>query len=226
MDAQIVEAVPIREQVADIIRKMIVNEELKPNQKISERQISQMLQVSTTPVKEAFRVLQSEGLLYSVPRKGSFVSKLSKKNMLQTVYMRSALEGVAAYFAGRNATYKDIMDMEEALQRSGRLIETGELTPEIVNKLKEENNIFHAVLRRASRNSYLVSLIENMRGIDQSVKLAALNKTVEENIRQHREHMSILTAIKKQESEKAEQYMIAHVRRVGEMVLLEEGEEP
>ena len=58
MNSRIVEAIPIREQVADIIRKMIVNGELKADQQISEREISQMLMVSTTPVKEAFRVLQ------------------------------------------------------------------------------------------------------------------------------------------------------------------------
>lgn len=82
MNSRIVEAIPIREQVADIIRKMIVNGELKADQQISEREISQMLMVSTTPVKEAFRVLESEGLLYSIPRKGSYISKLSRKNIL------------------------------------------------------------------------------------------------------------------------------------------------
>lgn len=120
MNSRIVEAIPIREQVADIIRKMIVNGELKADQQISEREISQMLMVSTTPVKEAFRVLQSEGLLYSIPRKGSYISKLSRKNILQTVFMRGALEGVAAFFAARNATYNEIMIMEEAHMMMGR----------------------------------------------------------------------------------------------------------
>jgi DNA-binding GntR family transcriptional regulator len=104
MEQKIVEAIPIRDQVVEIIREMILNGELKPEQQLSERQLGRELHVSTTPIKEAFRILQSEGLLYSVPRKGSFVSEFSKRNVLQTVYIRGAMEGVAAYFACQNIT--------------------------------------------------------------------------------------------------------------------------
>lgn len=179
MNSRIVEAIPIREQVADIIRKMIVNGELKADQQISEREISQMLMVSTTPVKEAFRVLQSEGLLYSIPRKGSYISKLSRKNILQTVFMRGALEGVAAFFAARNATYNEIMIMEEALNCAGELVDKAQLTSEIAVRLTENNNLFHSTLRSASKNTYLVGLIDNMRSIDQSIRSVALTSTID-----------------------------------------------
>ena len=225
MNSRIVEAIPIREQVADIIRKMIVNGELKADQQISEREISQMLMVSTTPVKEAFRVLQSEGLLYSIPRKGSYISKLSRKNILQTVFMRGALEGVAAFFAARNATYNEIMIMEEALNCAGELVDKAQLTSEIAVRLTENNNLFHSSLRSASKNTYLVGLIDNMRSIDQSIRSVALTSTIDECIRAQKEHLAILKAVKEQNSEKAEQLTNAHVRRVGIFVLAMEDEE-
>lgn len=225
MNSRIVEAIPIREQVADIIRKMIVNGELKADQQISEREISQMLMVSTTPVKEAFRVLQSEGLLYSIPRKGSYISKLSRKNILQTVFMRGALEGVAAFFAARNATYNEIMIMEEALNCAGELVDKAQLTPEIAVRLTENNNLFHSTLRSASKNTYLVGLIDNMRSIDQSIRSVALTSTIDECIRAQKEHLAILKAVKEQNSEKAEQLINAHVRRVGIFVLAMEDQE-
>ncbi|QUO21909.1 GntR family transcriptional regulator [Clostridiaceae bacterium Marseille-Q4143] len=225
MNSRIVEAIPIREQVADIIRKMIVNGELKADQQISEREISQMLMVSTTPVKEAFRVLESEGLLYSIPRKGSYISKLSRKNILQTVFMRGALEGVAAFFAARNATYNEIMIMEEALNCAGELVDKAQLTSEIAVRLTENNNLFHSTLRSASKNTYLVGLIDNMRSIDQSIRSAAVTSTIDERIRAQKEHLAILKAVKEQNSEKAEQLINAHVRRVGIFVLAMEDEE-
>ena len=225
MNSRIVEAIPIREQVADIIRKMIVNGELKADQQISEREISQMLMVSTTPVKEAFRVLQSEGLLYSIPRKGSYISKLSRKNILQTVFMRGALEGVAAFFAARNATYNEIMIMEEALNCAGELVDKVQLTSEIAVRLTENNNLFHSTLRSASKNTYLVGLIDNMRSIDQSIRSVALTSTIDECIRAQKEHLAILKAVKEQNSEKAEQLINAHVRRVGIFVLAMEDQE-
>ena len=191
MNSRIVEAIPIREQVADIIRKMIVNGELKADQQISEREISQMLMVSTTPVKEAFRVLESEGLLYSIPRKGSYISKLSRKNILQTVFMRGALEGVAAFFAARNATSNEIMIMEEALNCAGELVDKAQLTSEIAVRLTENNNLFHSTLRSASKNTYLVGLIDNMRSIDQSIRSAAVTSTIDERIRAQKEHLAI-----------------------------------
>lgn len=225
MNSRIVEAIPIREQVADIIRKMIVNGELKADQQISEREISQMLMVSTTPVKEAFRVLQSEGLLYSIPRKGSYISKLSRKNILQTVFMRGALEGVAAFFAARSATYNEIMIMEEALNCAGELVDKAQLTSEIAVRLTENNNLFHSTLRSASKNTYLVGLIDNMRSIDQSIRSVALTSTIDECIRAQKEHLAILKAVKEQNSEKAEQLINAHVRRVGIYVLAMEDQE-
>lgn len=215
MKNQIVEAIPLREQVANIIRKMIITGELRAGNPISERQISQELGVSTTPVKEAFRVLESEGLLYSVARKGSYISVQSRKNLMQVVFMRSSLEGVAAFFAAANAAEEDIEAMEKALCMSGKLIEKNELNQDVA----EYNEQFHMRLRQAAGNDYLLSLIRNMRSIDDAVrKVAAVSDEVEPP-RAQKEHLAILDAVKKHDSVLAERLMVAHIRRVGEFIL-------
>ena len=112
---QIIESKPLREQVADIVRGMILRGEIKAGEQISERTIGQMLHVSTTPVKEAFRSLQAEGLIYTRPRRGSFVSEISIDNMLEIAFMRSALEGVVAYYAAKNATDSQLVEMSRIL---------------------------------------------------------------------------------------------------------------
>ncbi len=91
---RIVESKPLRDQVADIVREMILKGQFKAGQQISERSIGQMLNVSTTPVKEAFRSLQAEGLIYTRPRRGSFVSEITIEDMLEIAFMRSALEAL------------------------------------------------------------------------------------------------------------------------------------
>ena len=89
----------LREVVADKMRRRIIEGTLQPGDRLSERNLSAELGISTTPIKEAFRILQTEGLITSVPRRGSFVSVSYKENVLQLIYMRGALEGTAAYFA-------------------------------------------------------------------------------------------------------------------------------
>lgn len=221
---KIIETVTIREQITNILRRKIVNGDLKPEQQLSERNISQALQVSTTPVKEAFRTLQTEGLIYTVPRKGSFVSKFSRQNLLQYVFMRGALEGVAAFFACLNAEDEEINLMETALNHSGELISKGTLNPEELEDLIRSNNLFHSILRKACKNTYLVGLINNMRSIDQTIRDASLSKTDEEPSRAHQEHLSILEAVKARDAVLAEERMVKHIRRVGKFVLLDDGE--
>lgn len=212
----------LRSKVVDIVRKMIVEGELKPGEKISERKISKQLGISTTPVKEAFRILQTEGLIYSVPRSGAFVSSLYKKSLLQLIFMRGAMEGTAAYFAATEATEDEIIRMEKCLEGALACIEGRE---EGSRTITEYNDEFHDILRRASRNEYLIGLIMNLRSIDKIVRTVANKENGEESLRAYREHRDILDAVKSGRAERAEELMVSHIRRVAIYVLDKENEE-
>ena len=101
---KIVETVSLRDQMTEIIRKMIIRGELAENEPISERKLSLQFGISTTPIKEALRMLQAEGLVYVKPRSGTYVSEVSRDKLIQICYMRASLEGVAAYFAAQSRT--------------------------------------------------------------------------------------------------------------------------
>lgn len=208
----IVQSLPIREQVADIVRVMILKGELKGNQTISERYVSQMLNVSTTPVKEAFRILQAEGLIYSIPRKGSYISPMSKTNMEEVTFIRSSLEGTAAYYAAIKATDAEIAQMTAALTEVGRLIELG--NKEDRQLISEGNDLFHQILRSASRNNYLLGLLGNMRSIDKSMRTVNMNLPKLAPEHDHAEHLAILEAIRERDANRAEEAMRKHIRRV------------
>lgn len=211
----IVEAIPLRDQVADIVRRMILGGELKANDPISERAISQRLRVSTTPVKEAFRILQTEGLLYVKPRRGSYVSNLFSDFMIQVVFMRGALEGVAAYFAAIYATPEEIERIEDVLHEAGEVVHASADVLEI----SKFNRTFHSLLRSASRNEYLISLLNSMCSIDKTFRELSLVAEDDEPARAHNEHLGILAALKERNSEEIEKRMVAHVRRIALLVV-------
>lgn len=204
---KIVEALPIRDQVANIVRRRIIAGELKSGEMIHERHISDELGVSTTPVKEAFRVLATEGLLETIPRKGSIVSKKAGQNIMQISYIRSALEGVAALFAAELITEAGMKALDTALAGARKCIQSGDQ-----EELKKCNAAFHSAIRQATGNKYLLILLDSVNSVDIAVRSVAAQKGTEEQLRDFHDHSAIAEAIKARDGLKAEQLMIGHVR--------------
>ena len=148
----IVEAAPIRDQVADILRKRIISGELANGERLSERQISSELNISTTPVKEAFRLLQAEGLIYTLPRRGSFVSANASEHAYQVMLLRSSIDGVAAYLAAKRNNEELFRTMEEPLLKAEELINEGAEDSEMISHY---NDAFHLAIREASGNEQI-----------------------------------------------------------------------
>lgn len=215
---EIIEVAPLREQIADIVRQMIINGDLESEQKISERQIGAMLNVSTTPVKEAFRTLQAEGLIYSIPRKGSFVSSHSKDNLMQYSLVRSALDGVAANLAAQFAEEEDIVYMQNELSIARKLIEEHGDSAEI----SKHNYNYHVRIREATKNSFLVNLTTMVASMDNSIRQVVNKTDFEELMMRQGEHENILQMIIEKKSEEAEQLMIVHIRKATKKALRKE----
>ena len=208
---QIVESRPLREQVADIVRKMILRGDLGPGEQLSERAIGQLLHVSTTPVKEAFRTLQAEGLIYTKPRSGSYVADISIDDLLKIAFMRSSLEGVAAYYASAALTAEQLEQMKQLMAAVERLLPDYRTHQE---EIHQRNVAFHNIIRHAAGNSYLTNQIETLRTIDYSFRQAARMDYIEEPLPAHREHLEILAALEPRQADHSEQLMVAHIRRV------------
>jgi DNA-binding GntR family transcriptional regulator len=218
----IVEAAPLREQVADILRKMILKGELPGGHLVNERQLSAMLNVSTTPIKESLRILQTEGLVYTVTRKGTFVAEHPRKNAAQNVFARSALEGVAAYFAAQNATEEDIAEMDHYLSANDIILKRADgISRNTLAKLMlANNNNFHDTVRRLSQDTYLIKLIQNLLTFNKTMNLS-LQIDPDEPTRAQRDHRAIFDAISRHSAEEAERLMVSHIRRVANLVFEE-----
>ena len=206
---------PLREQVANIIRRKIIRREFKSGERISERTISEMLHVSTTPVKEAFRILVTEGLLVTVPHKGTFVSQYSKENLKGIIYLRGAIEGTIAFFAAQYITAEEIEQMDAALVRASACIES----MNVEDGIKADAD-FHDVIRNACRNQYLLNMLHTLRTIDHSVRsLPLYSQDKEERLMTYSEHCAIAMAIKAKDPALAESLMVKHIRSVNDFPL-------
>lgn len=198
-----------RDQVANEIRMKILHGELAAGQKISEREVSEALHVSTTPVKEAFRILETEGLIETLPRKGSFVSEFSRENTLQITFIRSSLEGLIAYFAAQAISDEELDAIDQIMDEAYHFIKQDN-----EEELENRNALFHEIIRGACDNRYLSHQVESMRSVDHSIRVIATKNTEVERMRQHFEHRQIAAALREHDANEAERLMVDHIRRV------------
>lgn len=208
---------PIRDQIADILRNRIISGELKPNQHLVAREVSEEFMVSTTPVKEAFRILESEKLVHTIARKGTVVTAYTQETIYQFAKLRSAIEGAVANVATYNLSDEEIQKMEDLLAKAGEYLNAGE-TKEAV-KINQE---FHDIIRNASNNEYMIQLIRNISGFEHAQRSEAL-EDLEERKTGYDEHMEIIKAIKAQDGDRVETLMREHVRRSAIFVMKQRG---
>lgn len=205
----IVEVVPIRDQVADILRKRIISGDLANGERLSERQISAELNISTTPVKEAFRLLQAEGLIYTLPRKGSFVSANASEHAYQVMLLRSSIDGVAAYLAAKRINEELYNAIEDPLMKAEKLINKGADDGEAISQYNDQ---FHMAIREASGNEQVIAMGNNLSSIDKSLR-RLINRDSTLMKSRHSEHKQILECIRRGSCEEAEMAMVHHIRK-------------
>jgi DNA-binding GntR family transcriptional regulator len=195
-----------------MLRDAILNGEFEPGEWISERQLSERMGVSTSPVKHALKRLEYDGLVINVPRKGRKVANFSAA-IEEVCLIRAALEGVGARLAADKATENDIERLNECVGLMEEL--TMENRP---TELMEVNAEFHKRIRQIARNNYLSQLVETLRVYDEKVRYKAISEP-EEARRGLEEHRRIFEAIKNKDGSTAEHEMNKHIGRSAQFVL-------
>ena len=104
---------PLRDIVFENIREAIMEGTLRPGERLMEIQLAEQLGVSRTPVREAIRKLELEGLVVMLPRKGAYVASISKKDLVEILELRVGLEGLAAFYAAERISSEGIENLEE-----------------------------------------------------------------------------------------------------------------
>ena len=112
------EYLPLRDVVFNTLRKAILRGELKPGERLMEIQLANKLGVSRTPIREAIRKLELEGLVLMIPRKGAEVAQITEKNMQDVLEVRKALEELSVQLACERITPEQVEEMKMALKIS------------------------------------------------------------------------------------------------------------
>lgn len=199
---------PLRDIVFDALKEAILTGRLKPGERLMEVQLAEEMGVSRTPVREAIRKLELEGLVVMVPRKGAYVSDLSLKDAAEVFEIRSSLEGLAAALAAERITDEEIKALDKVICDIIEAREKGD-TETIIKKDME----FHQILFNASRNKRLAQIINNLKEqIDRFRIQSFTNPVRSQSVLS--EHKAILSAIKQGDAENAEKLAKAHIYEV------------
>lgn len=196
---------PLRELVFESIREAIIGGQLPPGERLMEIQLAEEMGVSRTPVREAIRKLELEGLVVMIPRKGAYVSGLSMKDISEVFEIRGALEGLAAELASERITEEELENLERHLVRIAEGIEKGDITSVV-----EIDTDFHAMLYTACRNQRLGQIINNLREQIQRFRQTSLSYPGRMRLALE-EHRRIVEAISARDPELARRLASEHI---------------
>lgn len=143
----------LRGRVFRKLREAILNGSYQENDELKEAAIAEELGVSRTPVREAFRQLELEGLIRIVPNKGAYVTGISASDVADIYEIRSLLEGLCARWATEKITKEKIEELEEII-----LLSEFHLSKEHYDQLIELDNRFHLHLYEACESKMLIHL--------------------------------------------------------------------
>ncbi len=144
----------LREKILENIRDSIVSGSLKAGSRVSEPELAERYGISRTPVREAFRQLETEGYLTVIPRRGAVVSQFTPKDVEEFYAIKSIMEGYAAHRACENFTEKDLDRLQGINDKLAELARAGD----IKNFFKVHNS-FHELFIKAADNEKLRELI-------------------------------------------------------------------
>jgi DNA-binding GntR family transcriptional regulator len=176
---------------------------LRPGDRLTETELAARLGISRTPVREAIRLLEADGLVIHTPRVGATIRSLDYAEVTELYEMRAVLEGTAARFAARAAYDSETAELDAINQEMASASGNGE-------RLFALNIRFHAVLLNAARNRFLVRATQSI----QKTLLILGPSTMEEANRAEQavaEHSKIIDALKAHDGDAAEQVTRAHI---------------
>lgn len=151
------EFLPLRDVVFNTLRQAILTGELKPGERLMEIHLADTLGVSRTPIREAIRKLELEGLVTMIPRRGAQVAQITEKSMSDVLEVRRAMDALCAELACERITPEELVRLKEACDRFEKAIESGDV--KIIAQVDVE---LHDIILRATGNARLIQLVNNL----------------------------------------------------------------
>lgn len=196
---------PLRDVVFNTLREAILKGELEPGERLMEIALAQKLGVSRTPIREAIRKLELEGLVVMAPRKGAEVAEITLKDLRDVLEVRKNLEELAVELACKKATEEDIEDMRRAHEEFIKTLSQKDLTV-----IAEADVKFHDVIYKTTDNKRLIQILNNLREQMYRYRLEYIKDEKKRMILTD-EHLQIIGAIEGKDVNAAKDYIQVHI---------------
>ena len=195
----------LRGRVFHKIRDDILSGKYKDNEELKEVAFGEERGVSRTPVREAFRQLELEGLIHIIPNKGAYVTGITIKDVKDIYMIRSLLEGLCAKWATRHITPEQLEELEENVYLAEFHASKGH-----TEQIAELDNRFHEILYEAADSKMLERQLRDFHGYVLRVRKKTLSK-YKRSTQSNKEHKLILEAIKDKDEDRAEKMANEHI---------------
>ena len=207
------EYLPLRDVVFHTLREAILRGELKPGERLMEIALAEKLGVSRTPIREAIRKLELEGLVIMIPRRGAQVAKITEKELTDVLEVRIGLENMVIEKVCSQMTAEQLDRVEEAEREFEKAMREGDL-----KNLAEADENFHKMIYDACDNRRLLQILSNLRAQLYRYRIEYLKDEDTRNLLVE-EHRAIYHAIRNQDTEAAKKYAFAHVENQRKAIL-------
>lgn len=206
MTASRIAPLALYQEVAERLRQRIFSHELPAGTWVDEQALAQHYGISRTPLREALKVLASEGLVTLKPRRGCYVTEISERDLDEVFKVMAMLEGECARISAGRASDADLVQLKEIhadLEKAAAARD--------INRFFEGNQAFHHELQRIADNRWLLHVIEDLRKV---IKLSRHHSLFSEGRLEQSlsEHRAILDALLARDADGAEQRMREHIR--------------
>lgn len=203
----------LREKILETIRDAIIDGTLKPGEKVAEPELAERFGISRTPIREAFRQLESEGYLTVIPRKGAVVVSYSEKDVEEFYAIKSILEGYAARRACENLSARELEKLQAINGKLLHLADEGDF-----KHFFKVHNDFHEMFLRAADNEKLYDLIMNLVGKFHRLRIASLSLPGRMHI-SVQEHEKIIEAFRNKDADTAENLVRKNAEYGGKVLM-------
>jgi DNA-binding GntR family transcriptional regulator len=200
-------AAPLREQVLAALRQAILDFELKPGQRLVERELMEQLAVSRTTVREALRELTSEGLVTVVPQRGAVVATPSLDDAVDLYEVRAALESLVVQRFVERASDEQVLRLEAAVQG----FQDASIRTADIRQILAAKDLFYVVLIEGARSSALQQLLEGIQARVQVLRATSLSEEGR-TFAAVRELRAVVDAIKQRDAPLAARLTADHIR--------------
>lgn len=195
----------IRDKVYEQLRQAMLKGLLKPGERLVERKLAGQLGVSRTPVREAIRMLQLEGLVAHLPRVGSVVAQVTDTEVLEIYRIRAVLEGLAARMAAEKINLVQLQQLTDLVEKIEELAKGGDLV-QLERVHQEFNDFIYKVADSTRLYGMITTLVDH---ITRYVRVGYCHPgRIEEATREHRQ---LVEAIKMRDGSLAERIAREHI---------------